>query len=85
MGIAAAKPGRNHSTVLLRYAYQRAENGIIATTTSKEERAKQYLSILDSDNDPNLALSEGQLKQTDKAGKQRGFEKYYVPEYLKRD
>jgi diketogulonate reductase-like aldo/keto reductase len=67
--------------VLLRWALQRSE-GIITTTTSKESRANELLDQLDSNNDAQLHLDEDELKQIDQAGKEHGYEKYYMAPFM---
>ncbi|ETS60389.1 hypothetical protein PaG_05593 [Moesziomyces aphidis] len=79
--IAAKNDQRTTAAVLLRWALQRSE-GIITTTTSKESRANELLDQLDSNNDAQLHLDEDELKQIDQAGKEHGYEKYYMAPFM---
>ncbi|KAE8233415.1 hypothetical protein CF326_g1543 [Tilletia indica] len=45
----AAKSGRTQTSVLLKYAHQMTNDGIIVTTSSKPERTAEYLSMFASE------------------------------------
>lgn len=75
--VVGAKPGRTPTSVLIHWALQTTQ-GIVTTTTTKLDRAKEYLSIAaESD-----SLSDDEIALISQAGKQDGYKKIYMAKYM---
>jgi len=84
----AAKPGRTQASVLLKYASQLTNDGIIVTTSSRPERTAEYLSMFAVDGSgvagvPGAEdrLSEGELEAITRAGAQYKVYKAWMDEW----
>jgi len=77
--------GKVHSIseggVLLKWAAQRSE-GLITTTTSKPERAREYLDLFEVGKGNEVELSEKELEEIDEGGKECGVHKVYMEKYF---